>query len=186
MVNDVISITENTQTKHTSYGDTFMRLTIELVPTTCWYSNVRSNVFPDTWDRLQRTTFAAAYFRCEVCGGRGSNHPVDCHEVWHYDDHKLIQRLERLEALCPKCHQVKHIGLAVTEGRSKEVIAWLAHINGITPAQALSYVHYVMSIHKIRSQFQWELDLQILSSQFSILLDKTGIEQGLNARAQFR
>lgn len=38
--------------------------------------------------------------------------PVECHEVWDYDDDRKIQRLERRVALCPACHEVKHAGLA--------------------------------------------------------------------------
>src|SRR6266487_470536 len=29
-----------------------MRLTVELVPTTCWFSNLRSELSKDEWDRL--------------------------------------------------------------------------------------------------------------------------------------
>ncbi len=30
------------------------RLTVELVPSTCWYTNVRSHVPKAVWDRLRR------------------------------------------------------------------------------------------------------------------------------------
>lgn len=30
------------------------RLTVELVPWTCWYSNIRSHVRKAVWDRLRR------------------------------------------------------------------------------------------------------------------------------------
>ncbi|MDH0342015.1 HNH endonuclease [Chromobacterium haemolyticum] len=159
-----------------------MKLTIELVPATCWYSNVRSNVFPATWDRLQAMVFKAAGYRCEECGGRGDTHPVECHEVWSYDDHKLIQRLERLISLCPKCHQVKHIGLAVKTGKASAVIAWLASVNDIPPEKALQYAQHAFKIHQIRSRFQWSLDLQVLTNLYGVKLDRYGIEQGLNVR----
>lgn len=68
----------------TRFGDA--RLTVELVPRTSWYSNVRSNVLPGVWDRLRRPVFGRARSRCEICGGRGPAHPVECHEVWEYDD----------------------------------------------------------------------------------------------------
>jgi hypothetical protein len=77
------------------------RLTVELVPSTCWYTNVRSNVSKAVWDRLRRRVAAEAGKRCEICGGRGRRWPVECHEVWHYDDATKVQRLERLVALCP-------------------------------------------------------------------------------------
>lgn len=160
-----------------------MKLTIELVPRTCWYSNVRSNLSPETWDNLQTVTFKAAEYRCEICDKRGNNHPVECHEVWQYDDHKRIQKLDRLIALCPKCHQVKHIGFAMQTKDLKTAIAWLSHVNNISPAQALAYIKHAFQINQIRSQFNWQLDLRILTEQYGIKLDKYGIEQGLNTRA---
>jgi hypothetical protein len=48
------------------------------------------------WDRLRHQVTAEAGNRCEICGGRGRRWPVECHEVWHYDDTTKIQRLERL------------------------------------------------------------------------------------------
>lgn len=159
-----------------------MRLTVELVPATCWYSNVRSNVFPTTWDRLQAEIFKASGHRCGICSGRGNNHPVELHEIWQYDDHRLVQKLTGLEALCPKCHQVKHLGLAIQEGQSEQVLTWLMHVNKLTAQQALAYIQNTTKIHQIRSQFDWKLDLQALTAKFGIKLDKYGYEQGLNVR----
>lgn len=71
-------------------------LTIELVPETCWYSNVRSNVSPEEWERLKRIAFKRAGYWCEICGGRGPQWPVECHERWLYDDLPHIRKLDRL------------------------------------------------------------------------------------------
>jgi 5-methylcytosine-specific restriction endonuclease McrA len=94
------------------------RLTVELVPSTRWYTNVRSNVPKAVWDRLRRQVAAEAGQRCKICGGRGRRWPVECHEVWHYDDATKVQRLERLVALCPACHEVKPAGLTSRRGAS--------------------------------------------------------------------
>jgi len=95
------------------------RLTVELVPSTCWYTNVRSNVSKAVWDRLRGEVAADAGNRCEVCGGRGRRWPVECHEMWDYDDDRKIQRLERLVALCPACHEVKQASLVSKPGGSQ-------------------------------------------------------------------
>ena len=58
--------------------NTSPRLTIELVPSTCWFSNVRSNISKQDWDRLRKETYKKANYRCEICGGVGRNHPVEC------------------------------------------------------------------------------------------------------------
>src|SRR6266487_2075486 len=95
------------------------RLTVELVPETSWYNNVRALVDELGWDRIRRQMYRQADYRCEICGGRGPEHPVECHEVWRYDDRTRVQLLVRMIALCPVCHQVKHIGLANGQGRGR-------------------------------------------------------------------
>lgn len=158
-----------------------LSLTVELVPTTCWYSNVRSNVRPSTWDRLQREVGIRNSYRCEICGGRGPNHPIEAHEEWSYDDHRQVQRLAQLVALCPNCHSVKHIGHAMQQGDIQKALAWLTSVNKITPSQAAQYVVHAFKIHAIRSQFQWSLDVSHLHNQYGVKLDRYGVELGLNA-----
>lgn len=157
-----------------------MKLSIELVPSSCWYSNVRSNVRPETWDRLQRATFQAAGYACEICGSHGDAHPVEAHEIWFYDDHRLIQTLKHLTSLCPRCHEVKHFGLAIASSNTKRAVAWLSTVNGITAAQALAHVERAFQIYEIRSRFQWRLDIKLLVDHYAVKLDKQGIELGLN------
>ena len=79
-------------------------LTIELVPRTAWLVNVRSEVSKSEWDKLRRATYKAAGYRCEICNGKGHKHPVECHEVFEYDDEEKSQTLKRLIAICPKCN----------------------------------------------------------------------------------
>ena len=157
-----------------------MNLTIELVPRSCWYSNVRSNVSETTWSRLKSICFKAANYRCEICSNRGLHHPVECHEIWHYDDHRLIQRLDRLIALCPRCHQVKHIGLAIERSETHKAIEWLCHVNSISPDQALQLVKRACTIHEIRSAYSWSLDLSLLSGYYQVKLAPDNREVGVN------
>jgi hypothetical protein len=115
------------------------RLTVELVPKTSWYNNVRALVDELGWDRIRRQVYRQAEYRCEICGGRGPEHPVECHEVWRYDDRTRTQMLVRMIALCPACHQVKHIGLANVKGKGAQARGHLARVNGWTLAQADTY-----------------------------------------------
>lgn len=151
-------------------------LTIEVVPSSCWYSNVRSNVTAHTWDRLQKETFSSANHKCEICHSPAA---LDCHEIWEYDDHLCIQRLIRLVALCPSCHLVKHIGLAIKEGKIEEALKWFCLVNQTTSSEAVAYVQRAMQIHAIRSQYQWQLNLDYLSTKKGVLLDNQGMEIGL-------
>jgi len=117
------------------------KLTIELIPSTCHYSNVRTTVKPIEWDKIRFISYAAAGNVCELCGDTGKNqgykHNVECHEIWEYDDVNHIQRLAGLISLCPTCHQVKHIGRAIAIGKEKEAHAQLRKVNGWSPEQVV-------------------------------------------------
>jgi hypothetical protein len=143
------------------------RLTVELVPSTCWFSNLRSELSKDEWDRLRRATYERAGQRCEVCGQKGSAHPVECHEVWEYDDKQHVQRLAGLVALCPACHESKHMGYASTTGRSAQARTHLARVNGWSMDSVELYLEAEFEQWSIRSQHEWTLDLSWLE-QFGI------------------
>ncbi len=86
------------------------RLTIELVPSTCWFSNMRTKFPKRVWDAIRKEVYARYQHRCGICqDGSGR---MNCHEIWHYDDETHVQRLDGFIALCDLCHHVKHIGLA--------------------------------------------------------------------------
>jgi hypothetical protein len=144
------------------------RLTVELVPSTCWYTNVRSNVSKTVWDRLRRRVAADAGHRCAVCGGRGRRWPVECHEVWAYDDDAKVQRLERLVALCPACHEAKHAGLASKRGRLDAVIEHLAAVNGWTADDAGLYLEGAFETWAARSRHEWTLDISVLRTRYGL------------------
>lgn len=139
------------------------RLTIELVPETCWVSNVRSNISNDAWDRIRKTIAKNAGHRCEICGGVGPKHPVECHEIWHYDDKKRVQTLQGLIALCPPCHEVKHIGLAGLNSRGKLALEHLAKVNGWSLFEANHYVKEQFEVWEERSRHKWDLDMAWLA-----------------------
>ena len=144
------------------------RLTVELVPSTCWYTNVRSHVPKAVWDRLRRQVAAEAGDRCEICGGRGRRWPVECHEVWHYDDERKVQRLDRLAALCPACHEAERAGLASKRGRLSQVITHLAQVNGWSPDDAALYLEAVFETWASPSRHEWTLDISLLTTRYGI------------------
>lgn len=153
-----------------------LRLEIELIPASCWYTNVRSNVKAATWERLQSTEFQRSNHRCEICNSTGPNHPVELHEKWFFDDARQIQVLVGMLVLCPSCHSVKHFGLAMEKGKTAEILNWLTQVNKIDVNDALIHVQKSIQIFQIRSQFQYRLDLGYLKKHH-ITLDKYGIEK---------
>lgn len=135
-------------------------LSIELVPQSSWYSNVRSNVSKEQWDVIRRASYKKANYLCEICGGKGSSHPVECHEVLEYNENTRIQKLIRFISLCPNCHKVKHIGFHGVD----ENIPWLMKINNWDSEIANKYVDNCFGIWSRRSKMSWKLDLSYLEN----------------------
>lgn len=88
---------------------TLLPLTIELVPQTSWYNNLRQVLSKEAWDKIRKETYAEYKYRCGICHAKGR---LNCHEIWEYDEKNHIQRLAGFIALCDLCHHVKHIGHA--------------------------------------------------------------------------
>jgi hypothetical protein len=144
------------------------KLTIELVPRSCWFSNVRDHVTPKQWDTIRRKTYRDAESHCQVCGGIGDKWPVECHEIWEYQENNLIQKLTGLIALCPNCHRVKHIGYASISGNFEMAKAHLAKVNNWNEDTAQSYINSAFLTWEKRSQQKWKLDLSWLLTNFGI------------------
>lgn len=80
------------------------KLTIELIPSTSHYKNVRTILPTKEWDRLRKESYAKAKYKCQICGDVGTNqgykHKLECHEIWHYTS-SGVQLLKELVSLCP-------------------------------------------------------------------------------------
>lgn len=148
-----------------------MKLTIELVPQTCWYTNVRSNVSVEMWDFIRKKAYSKAKFRCEICSDVGQNqgvkHSVECHEIWHYDDVNKRQILTGLIALCPNCHKTKHVGLAQMKGEEEIVIQQLVKVNGMSRGEAKEYISVSFEVWQKRSRYDWEIDISFIEKYCS-------------------
>lgn len=138
------------------------KLTIELVPGTQWGINLRSRLPKESWDFLRRKTYLKAGFRCEVCNGVGPKWPVECHEIWGYNDEENIQTLKGLIALCPLCHQVKHMGRSIHVGKAEETIQQLMDVNGWCDETAETYIINAFKVWEKRSRYNWQIDLSWL------------------------
>ena len=139
-----------------------LKLQIELVPRSCWWSNVRSNVTSKQWDNIRKSVYLKANYKCEICGEKGTKYPVECHEVWIYDDTTLVQRLGYFQALCPLCHEVKHIGLAGLRGNEERAFNRFKTINQLDDNTARQIKSAVLKQWRIRSRKQWKLDIEHL------------------------
>lgn len=138
-------------------------LDIELVPSTSWTNNVRAIVTKTQWDKIKSAVAAKAYNLCEICGGVGPKHPVECHEVWAYDDKKCTQVLERMIALCPGCHQVKHMGYAQVSGKFEQAFNHFKKVNKLEKTVASKLISDAFVKWAERSKKNWIVDISHLS-----------------------
>ena len=103
------------------------KLTFELVPEECWYSNLRSILKPKDWDIVRREAYARANGRCSICNQRTNR--LEAHEKWSYDEENALQKLEDVVALCHRCHEVKHISRTQLIGRGMEAMEQFMRVN---------------------------------------------------------
>jgi len=139
-----------------------IKLGVELVPRTSWCSNVRSEVPRSKWDKIRKKCYEAAGHKCEVCGGVGRKHSVECHEIWEYNDETHEQTLTGLIALCPSCHQVKHAGLAQVRGLIENVISHMVKVNGISRIHVGQILIQAFDEYHRRSQYEWTVDISYI------------------------
>lgn len=139
-------------------------LTVELVPSSCWFSNVRTVVSAADWDKCKDFVRARSGSLCEVCGGRGRRWPVECHEVWRYDLPTEVQHLDGLVALCPDCHGVKHFGYSQSQGKGAALMLHLARVNRWDLDRCEKYLESCFMLWHARNQVHWELDISYLST----------------------
>lgn len=138
----------------------------KLIPMSVFCENLRSELPAYQWDFVRLHSYQRSGYVCEICGGVGLTHPVECHENWHYDIKTNKQTLISAMCLCPSCHECHHLGfsLSVTNNKvatAKRLIDYLADINKITTNQATAlfvdafkmwaYLSYVTP--------KWDLDI---------------------------
>ena len=104
---------------------------------------------------------------------------MECHEIFEYNNENYVQKLVALVALCPACHEVKHIGLAQVEGRGEEAHAHLCKINGWSNEQGDRYSAEQFDIWEERSRHSWSLDLSFLKEYFGIEFKEDAAREAL-------
>jgi hypothetical protein len=143
-------------------GVTVLKLSIELVPQTSWYSNLRGEMNKADWDKVRKNTYAAYGYKCGICGSdKGQLH---CHEIWEYNDTNHTQTLKGFIALCVMCHHVKHIGLAGILAKRGEldfdaVVKHFMKVNGCNKGTFEKHYEEAFEIWRMRSLHQWKIDL---------------------------
>lgn len=142
-------------------------LFIDLVPASCWFTNVRSCVSQADWERIRRMIIKRAGERCEICRvreDRDDERWLEAHERWDYDDSTKVQTLKRIICLCTDCHRTTHYGFAMVNGDSHWVFDFLMDITGMDATAANTHINEAFDLWEKRSASYWELDLSILTN----------------------
>ena len=137
-----------------------MKLNFELVPDSCWYSNLRSVLPKEVWDKIRKKAYARAGGKCMLCGAPTAR--LEAHEQWEYDDEKGVQKLVNVVAVCKACHEVIHIGRTQLTGREREAEEHFMKVNGCTYAEYRKALGEANEKHRERSRREWQLDVSDL------------------------
>lgn len=157
------------------------RIDIELVPLQAQGFNVRARVSKQNWEKIctvvHKQATKTGRYKCQVCGenglSQGFKHPVECHEVWDYDDKTRTQKLVGMLSICPLCHKAKHIGLATQMGYADKVKEHMARHNGWSISKVEKHITKSFKKIKSRSSKFYKLDLTYLNDKsFSFLMEK--------------
>lgn len=137
-----------------------MKLDFELVPDSCWYSNLRSALPQGAWDVIRKKAYVRANGQCMICGVLSAR--LEAHEQWEYDDQKGVQKLANVVAVCRACHEVIHIGRTQLMGREREASEHFMKVNGCTYAEYRKALGEANAVHRERSKREWLLDISEL------------------------
>ena len=142
-----------------------LELQIALIPSTSFYTNLRKMLKRADWDKIRRACYKKADNHCEICGGQGSKHPVECHETWEFNHRTGVQKLTGVVALCPSCHQATHFGLAQVRGFEKNARDHIKKVNGYTDRTVDDMVTSAFKLWEIRSEDTWSIDVKWATKQ---------------------
>lgn len=137
-----------------------MKLNFELVPDSCWYSNLRSLLPPEQWDLIRKKAYARAGGKCMICGAPTTR--LEAHEQWAYNDKTYVQSLKNVIAICRQCHECIHIGRTQLMGREKQACEHFMKVNACTYAEYRKALGEANTLHRERSRHEWQLDISAL------------------------
>ena len=131
----------------------------DMLPLTSWEKNLRTILNEEKWDKIRRNVYAAAGFRCEICGNRGK---LEAHEKWKLINETQVQKLEKIVAVCPTCHKAYHIGFAKSSGMLPDVKRKLMDVNGWTIEEVDKQLQEAYEIWQQRCEWDWTLDIELI------------------------
>ncbi len=134
------------------------KLNFELVPDSCWYSNLRTLLSKKQWDFLKADAKERAQGKCMICGRKTNR--LEAHERWSYDEKTATQKLEDIVAVCHDCHAVIHIGRTQLKGDIARAESHYMKVNECSYVEMRKELGIANEIHCRRNKIpEWKLDL---------------------------
>lgn len=155
-----------------------------MVPQTVWGKNLRALLTRKQWDVVRRAAYEESGKRCIVCGGRGSEWPVEADEAWEYDDATNLQTLKSVIALFPPCHHVRHWGKSMVEGREEAALSHMMTVNGWSRHQARDAADAALAQWHDRSRVSWQSDYSWVARRHGFGIDDAGIVRAERANVE--
>ncbi len=137
------------------------KLNFELVPDSCWYSNLRSALPKNLWEIIKKDAKIRAKGKCAICGRETAR--LEAHEKWSYDEEKGVQKLEDVISICHDCHSAIHIERTALLGDEKKAEDHYMRVNGCTYAEMRQDRNKANIDHRRRSQMEWKADTSWLN-----------------------
>lgn len=147
-----------------TFGGT--ELYIDLIPSSCWFTNVRYCVRPEDWDKIRKIVYSRINYHCETCGIDCIKNkiPIEAHERWDYNYSTLTQKLVRLVGLCKNCHLTTHYGFSRMNGKEEQVKTHLMKIRNFNFEELKEHIDTRYAIWIEQNQYNWNLDLSLITS----------------------
>ena len=159
-------------------------LYVDLIPSSCWFVNVRYCIEPQDWQRLGVGIRKRAGKQCEICQAKEDKDAgtfLEAHERWEFIEATGEQILRRIICLCSLCHRTTHYGYAQVVGQEAEVREHFISVNGCSMGELNDHVQEAFEIWRQRNDQAWTLDLSIItdagiSPEYRDGLQRLGIE----------
>ncbi len=134
------------------------KLTFELVPDGCWYSNLRTILSKAQWDYIKADAKKRAGGKCAICGRVTPR--LEAHEKWSYNEKTQTQILDDVIAVCKDCHSVIHINRTELKGNIERAENHYMKVNGTTYAEYRSALGKANTRHRLLNEIsEWRLDI---------------------------
>ena len=151
-----------------------LKLTVELIPKTSFYSNMRKELSKEGWDKVRKSTYRKYNYRCGICNAKGR---MNCHEIWEFDEGRGVQTLMGYEALCDLCHHVRHIGFASILARKgkldyEKVVKHFCKVNKCSVEEFRTHTDQAYDTWDKRSKIKWRVDISSMHKDRSDFVTK--------------